>query len=127
MSFVDREAIDRVLRAISEALRPIGVQFEPQSAQITIDGTQVVAFSPLLLLESSLEKVNKDDDTLEELTDMLKGQHDAELEAEIERIRQSGGSLDAYEEIVDECLHTRRHPSGFCLDCHDGFNGLEPV
>jgi hypothetical protein len=132
-SFVDQEAIKEVIENVTDALRAIGLTVIKDSVGMLVDpqtGNSLLNFSAQLR-PSAARKAGEDKEAKEEFNIMMAKQHDAMIEDKAEKIRRAlAGGLDEsiFEDEAGEdktCLHERKHPDGFCLDCGHGMEGHE--
>ncbi len=126
-SFVDQEAIKEVVERVIDALRPLGLTVIEDSIAMMVDpqtGNSLLNFSAQLR-PSAARKAGEDKEALEEFNIAMAKRHDAMIDDKADKIRRAiARGLD--ETIFDDdgedktCLHERKHPDGFCLDCGHG-------
>jgi len=132
---VDQEAIHEILLKAQDALRPLGLSFEPENVMITVQGPQIMAMIPAIVRSSAKKRLTSDRETQDAFNKMMAQEHDAKIQTEHEKMAKLVSDPSVLErflfeeedvQVNDVCLHTNRHPSGFCLDCGEGLGG-DPV
>lgn len=128
-NFVDQEAIAEVIERVVDALRPIGLTVIEDSIGMLVDpktGNSLLNFSAQLR-PAAARKAGEDKEAKEEFNIMMAKNHDAMIKDRADQIRRRmAEGLD--ESIFEDdggdktCLHERKHPDGFCLDCGHGMD-----
>ncbi len=131
----DQDKLEAVVERIKDALRPIGITIPDGAVQaMAVDGETILHFA--CQVRDSAFDPPADQQTRDEFADMMKAQNQGQQDALVEEMRTAMADPDALEKLMggddeppvteDTCLHVRRHPDGFCLDCSAGLDG-EPV
>jgi hypothetical protein len=119
---IDEGAIADILEKAQDALRGLGLSFDPAQVSITVQQKQTFALIPALIRPSAKKKLKEDRDAREQFNVMMARNHEEEIKARAEQIRQMTADPDKFAELLwseeepaPECEH--RAPEGICVLC----------
>lgn len=119
--FVDKDAINAVLEKAAEALGPVGLTFDPDAVQITMQQGNLFAIIPALVQPGAKQKLDEDRDARDDFLKTMKEQAEAKVNKQKEEFAKMLEHDFDEDAIHDDCPHEKRHPStGHCLMCGDG-------
>lgn len=125
---IDFTAISEILLRAKDALRPLGLTLELNPPPpVQLNGKAVVVLLPCIIRPSAKTKLDVDKAGKEAFNKMMAEQADAEVKANLAEMQALAADPQRIQDYIDGkiddlglCAHTRRHPSGHCLDCGQG-------
>lgn len=132
--FVDRDAIEKLNKAIVDALRPLGISL-PIEPTISYDPNQSAVILQIIGLvgDSAFEKLGLTDDqrqAKQEMQQLARQQGESRVESVIQNTKEELERLLKGEDIFDDPLqapcpvtggeHVLHAVEGFCVQCRAG-------
>ena len=134
MSFINEEAVEALVKGVTDALRPLGITL-PQPPQIAYEPSQKALVLQIVGLvgETAFEAIGQDDAAKEARADMnnlAANQNQTRVESMVEKAKREAAALLAGEDIFDDPIENEcpvsesgqhnMHSSGFCIECQAG-------
>jgi hypothetical protein len=134
VSFIDKQAIEALNKAIGDALRPLGISLAMEPT-FTFDPNQAAMICQVICVvgDSAFGKLGETDEqrkAREDMSRLAKEQHEGRIDQITEKAKEELARLLKGEDIFEDPLEApcpvtgephKMHPAeNFCMDCNAG-------